>query len=155
MVRMVKAKEDSINGMAEEAGSAAFVTSLTIIVASDDKERSQQSLNNIISAYSVYTDEYANELQYPSIELDFIPFIVKPLWRLIVNYAITYIFYPPNAFGINELSSLFHFPTRIYNRSDAIQWMQYKLVAAPDTIPKLEEENGRVMTGIIAEDYKK
>lgn len=155
MVRMVKAKEDAINGMAEEAGGSSFVTSLTIIVSSDNKERTEHSLNNIISAYSVYTDEYANELKYPSLELDFIPFIVKPLWRLIVNYAITYIFYPSNAFGINELASVFHFPTRIYNRSDAIQWMQYKLVAAPDTLPKLEKENGRVMTGIIAEDYKK
>ncbi len=155
MVRMVKAKEDSINGMAEEAGSSAFITSITIIVASDDKLRSKEAMNNIISAYSVYTDEYANELKHPTVEVDFIPFIVKPLWRMIVNHAMTYIFYPSNAFGINELSSLFHFPTRIYNRSDAIQWMQYKVVAAPDTLPKLEEENGRVMTGIIAEDYKK
>jgi hypothetical protein len=33
--------------------------------------------------------------------------------------------------------------------------MQYKVLAAPDTLPKLTKENGRVMTGIIAEDYKK
>src|SRR5690606_40946192 len=64
---------------------------------------------------------------------DIVPFVVKPLWRLVVNYAMTYIFYPSNHFGVNELSSLFHLPARIYNRADSIQRLQYKLVAAPDT----------------------
>jgi hypothetical protein len=126
-----------------------------VIISSDNKQRAKLALHNIVSAYSVYSDEYGNELEHPTTELDFIPFIVRPLWRLMVNFCMTYIFYPSNQFGVNELASLFHFPTRIYNRSDAIQWMQYKVVAAPDTLPKLTKENGRVMTGIIAEDYKK
>jgi hypothetical protein len=155
MVRMVKAKEDSINAMAEEAGSPAFITGIMIIISSNDKQRTKLAMNNIISAYSVYTDEYGNELKHPTISLDFLPFIVKPLRRLTVNYCMTYIFYPSNQFGVNELASLFHLPTRIYNRSDAIQRMQYKVIAPPDTLPQLMDDNGFVMTGIIAEDYKK
>jgi len=155
MVRMVKAKEDSINGMADEAGAPAFTTGLMLIVSSDNKQRAQQSMKNIISWYSVYTDQYANELIHPTTAVDFIPFIVRPIWRLIVNYCMTYVFYPSNSFWVNELSSLFHFPTRIYNRSDAIQWMQYKVIAPPNTLPKLKDDNSRFLSGIIAEDYKK
>ena len=155
MVRMVKAKEDSINGMADEAGAPAFTTGLMIIVSSDNKQRARQSMKNIISGYSVYTDQYANELIHPTTEVDFIPFIVKPIWRLIVTYCMTYIFYPSNSFWVNELSSLFHFPTRIYNRSDAIERMQYKLIAPPNTLPKLKEDNTRLISGIVAENYKK
>ena len=154
MVRMVKAQEDSINGMADEAGSPGFTTGLMIIISSDNKQRAAQSMKNMISAYSVYTDQYANELIHPTLSIDIIPFIVRPLWRLIVNYCMTHIFYPSNQFGVNELSSLFHFPARIYNRSDAIQWMDYKMLAAPDTLPKLKDDNGRVISGIIAENYK-
>src|SRR3990167_327489 len=125
-----------------------------IVVSSDEKARAQDALKNIISSYSVYTDEYANELTYPTTSADIIPFIVKPLWKLTVRFLMTHIFYVSNIYCVNELASLFHFPTRIYNRSDAIQWMPYKLIAPPETLPELHEENGLVMTGIIAETYK-
>lgn len=154
MVRMVKAKEDTINAMAEEAGSRAFETWLMIVVSSDDETRADDALKNIISAYSVYTDEYGNELEYPTRDADLIPFIVKPLWKLSVNFLMTHLIYVSNVFCVNELASLFHFPARIYNRSDAIQWMPYKLIAPPETLPQLTQENGYIMSGIIAEKYK-
>jgi hypothetical protein len=46
------------------------------------------------------------------------------------------------------LASLYHFPDGLYNRSPAIEWMQYKVVAAPNNLPTFtdDEWNGRVIS---------
>jgi hypothetical protein len=45
----------------------------------------------------------------------------------------------------------------MYNRSPAIERMQYKVVAPPSNLPMFpdEERNGRVVSGVLAENYKK
>jgi hypothetical protein len=54
----------------------------------------------------------------------------------------------------NELTSVFHFPARVYNRSNIIDRMPYKVLPAPQTLPVFKEENGFIMSGIVAESYK-
>lgn len=154
IVRMVKAQEDTLNAMAEEAGTRAFETSIMLVISSDDALRAENGLKSVISAYSVYTDEYGNELKYPTTTADIVPWLVKPIRKIMVNNLITHIFYISNIFSINELASLFHFPAKIYNRSDAIQWLDYKVLPAPENIPSFENENGYIITGVIAEKYK-
>lgn len=45
----------------------------------------------------------------------------------------------------------------MYNRSPAIEWMQYKVVAPPSNLPMFDDSsrNGRVISGVVAENYKK
>jgi len=154
MVRMVKAQEDSINWMAEEAGAPGFNVWIMLIVSSDQPAAAKMAINKLVSAYSVYTDEYANELTHPSFELDFLPFIVRPMRRTVIKYYMTHFLYVSNKFWVNELASIFHFPTRSYNRSEIIERMQYKIIAPPDALPQMKEENGYIMWWIIAESYK-
>lgn len=54
----------------------------------------------------------------------------------------------------NALTSLFHLPDGIYNRSPIIKWLDYKMLAAPDNLPKLKEPTDYIITGVIAEQYK-
>ena len=157
MVRMVKAKEETLNDMAEEAGLPAFESWLMLISSSDNKERLTPNIEWLISAYNVYNNEYGNELIPLTNKAGLLWFIAKPLWRIAASYNLTNLFFNSNVFTTNELSSLFHFPDKTYNRSNTIEWMQYKVLPAPSNLPILpkEDETGFIMSGIVAEKYKK
>ena len=156
MVRMVKAKEEALNTIGEEAGNPIYKSGLLIISSSDVKGQAKQNLKAMESAYNVYTDEYANRLSDDNTKHDMFPWIFQPLWRIGVGYYLTGFFYKYSYFSTNELSSLYHFPDSIYNRSPIIEWMQYKVLPAPANLPQFsdDERNGKVMTGILAEKFK-
>lgn len=156
MVRMVKAKEEALNTIGEEAGNPIYKSGLLIVSSSDVKGQAKQNLKAMESAYNVYTDEYANRLSDDNTKHDMFPWIFQPIWRIGVGYYLTGFFYKYSYFSTNELSSLYHFPDSIYNRSPIIEWMQYKVLPAPANLPQFsdDERNGKVMTGILAEKFK-
>ena len=156
MVRMVKAQEDTLNDMWEEAWCPAFESGLILITSSDEHDRVNANMENLIWAFSVYTDEYGNELEHLVTKESFFWFISKPLWSLAASYWLTSLFFKSNVFTTWELTSLFHFPDYTYNRSNSIEWMQYKVVAAPSNLPTFLAENASeyVISGQLAEKYK-
>lgn len=62
MVRMLKAKEDALNAMGEEAGLPFFESGLMITTSSDDKQQMEDNIDILVSAFNIYGDEYGNEL---------------------------------------------------------------------------------------------
>ena len=157
MVRMVKAKEDSRNAMWEEAANPSFRSTITLVASSDVKERPVQILNNLESAYNVYSDEYSNALESSNLKHDFFWFFYEPLWRASLFMFLQWFFSKYSYFSTNELCSLYHFPDGLYNRAPAIEWMQYKVIAPPNNLPFFtdDEWNGRVISWVLAEKYKK
>ena len=157
MVRMVKAKEDSRNAMWEEAANPTFRSTISIIASSNVRGRPKEILDNLESAYNVYSDEYSNALWCSNVKHDIFWFIYVPLWRAAVHMYLTWFFSKYSYFSTNELSSLYHFPDWLYNRSPAIEWMQYKVIAPPSNLPMFDddERNGRVISWVLAENYKK
>ena len=157
MVRMVKAKEDSRNAMWEEAANPTFRSTISIIASSDVKWRPKDILNNLESAYNVYSDEYSNSLWCSNLKHDIFWFFFVPLWRAAVYMYLTWFFSKYSYFSTNELCSLYHFPDGLYNRSPAIEWMQYKVIAPPSNLPMFDDSewNGRIISWELAEKYKK
>ncbi len=157
MVRMVRAKEDSMNAIGEEAGNPIYRSGLIIISSSDVEGQARQNLKAMESAYNVYNDEYSNGLEDDNTKHDIFSGIFIPLWKIAVKFYLTGFFYKYSYFSTNELTSLYHFADSIYNRSPVIEWMQYKVLPAPANLPQFSDEewNGKVMTGILAEKYKK
>jgi len=157
MVRMVKAKEDTLNDMGSEAGTAAFEAWIELITSSDEPSRLSNNITALVSAFNVYTDEYGNELEQLENKAGTMNFIAKPLWTLAAKYSLTNLFYDSNVFTANELAGLFHFPDKTYNRSNVIEWMQYKVLPAPSNLPifSKESETWFIMSWIVAEKYKK
>lgn len=155
IVRMVKAEEEALNNMWEEAWKKAFVSWLTLISSADSKQQAKNNIYNLVSAYTVYSDEYNNSLDQPELVSDLFWRIVEPLWKISYTFLLPSFLFQDNVFTVNELASLYHFPDRMYNRSPAIVWMNYKTLSAPDKLPELKDENKDFMiTGIIAEWYK-
>ena len=128
MVRMVKAEEESLNTMAEEAATHAFQAGILLMSSSDDKDSARSNLHNIISTFSIFKDQYANSLDQPEWMADLLGWIMKPLWHFAAIFHLPSFFYTKNVFSINELTSLFHLPDGTYNRSPIISWMQYKVL---------------------------
>ena len=157
MVRMVKAKEDSMNAMWEEAANATFRSTISLVASSDVSGRPKEILNNLESAYNVYSDEYTNSLECSNIKHDIFWLFFMPLRKLSIYMFLQWFFSKYSYFSTNELTSLYHFPDGLYNRSPAIEWMQYKVIAPPSNLPTFKDDgwNGRVISWVLAENYKK
>ena len=156
MVRMVRAKEDSMNAIGEEAGNPTYRAGIIVISSSDVKGQARQNLKAMESAYNVYNDEYSNGLEDNNTKHDIFSGIFLYLWKIAVNFYLTGFFYKYSFFSTNELTSLFHFADSIYNRSPIIEWMQYKVLPSPANLPQFKDDewNGKIMSGILAEKYK-
>lgn len=152
-VRMLKSQEDSINTMGEEAASQAFMTWFMLLAWSDQEDKVEHYLLNTFAALSVYTDEYNNEFEKNDMKTDIFGRFFKRLWKFAAQFSLPSFFFDFNVFSIHALSSLFHLPDSLYNRSPAISWMDYKMLAAPDDVPLLKEETGFIVSGIIADTY--
>ena len=151
---MVKAKEDYLNAMGEEAALPFFESGLMIITSSDDKTRLESNVDMLMSAYNIYGDEYGNELKDLNSRHDMFGFIFKPLRKLAADLKLTHFGFKKNVFGVNELASLFHLPDNAYNRAPIISWMQFKILPGPENLPMLKDANGYIMGGRLAESYK-
>ena len=157
MVRMVRAKEDSRNAMWEEAANPTFRSTISLVASSNVKWKPREILNNLESAYNVYSDDYSNSLECSNFKHDVLWLLFIPLWRASIFMYLQWFFSKYSYFSTNEIASLYHFPDGLYNRSPAIEWMQYKVVAAPNNLPTFNDDewNGRVIWWVLAENYKK
>ncbi len=153
LIRMVKAEEDALNTMWEEAGKPAFKSWMMLITSSNDSSRLSSNIQTLVSALTIYKDEYNNGLDQPEIMHDIFGFIFKPLWRFAVYFHLINFFYRKNIFTVNELAWFFHLPDWLFNRSPIIKWMDYKALAAPDNLPKMEKPSDFFITWKIAEEY--
>jgi len=154
-VRMVKAKEDYLNSMWEEASLPFSQTGILIATSSDNRANLDANTDIIVSAFNVYGDEYGNELIPTNEKHDLFGFFYKPMRKFAIKHKLDHFFFKKSMFGVNELSSIFHFPDNSYNRSPIISWMQYKVLPAPDNLPVLSTPNGLVMGWVLAESYHK
>jgi len=152
--RMTKAEEEAINTMADEAWKPAFTSSMFMISSSNEKSHNSTNIQSLVSSYTIYKDEYNNGLDQPEVQADIFWWFFKPLWKVSAIFSLVGFFTKQNIFTINELASLFHFPMAIFNKASAIVWAEYKMTEPPKTLPVPKEENGRLMTWIIAEKYK-
>lgn len=153
MVRMTKAEEEALNIMGEEAGKHAFSTWIFLISWSDEKERPESNLDNMVSVFTIYRDEFNNELDNNEFITDALGGLFKPLWRFAAKFQLPRFFSRENVTTPNALTSLFHYPDGIYNRSPIIKWLDYKMLASPDNLAELKEPTDYIITGSIAQDY--
>ena len=154
MVRMTRAEEDALNIMGEEAGKHAFETGIILISSSDDKARASQNIDNMVSVFTIYRDEFNNELDNNEFLSDAVGIIFKPLRRFAARFSLCHFFFQKNIMTPNALTSLFHIADGIYNRSPIIKWLDYKMLSAPDNLPHLKEPSDFVITGRLAEEFK-
>lgn len=152
-VRMTKAKEEALNIMWEEAWRHAFESNLYFISSSNDPLQPKQNIRNMIAIYNIYKDEVNNELDVKEWKTDIFGWFLKPIRSVLANIQSIWLFFKQNIFTENQLTSLFHLPDGVFNKSPSIKWMDYKVLGAPDNIYRPKEENWYIVTWVIKEDY--
>ena len=115
----------------EKWDKTGFETIIRIITTWNNKRMNETELINIVSAFSQFA--------YPDFN-GFSSTLHHNKKTLIQNYIYRYFRKPfyLNKMILNteELASLFHFPHIRYNTTSEIKWQNFKIVKAPNDIPK-------------------
>jgi hypothetical protein len=100
----------------------------------------------MISVFTIYRDEFNNELDNNEFLTDAMGWFFKPLWKFAARFQLTNFFYRKNIMTPNALTSLFHYPDGLYNRSPVIKWLDYKMLSPPDNLPEMKEPTDYIIT---------
>lgn len=150
-----QAEQESHKAVGESAGQPAFLTSIRLLVASEDSQGTKNALESIVGAMSMYTDEYNNKLDNPQFE-DLLAFIFTPIRYFAYRFRMIGFLQSKSVFSVDELSTMYHFPDINYNKSPIIKWLDYKMLAPPHNLKMLKkplvlsdyqrDEKGNVLT---------
>lgn len=138
-VRMLQAKEDVAKRIGEKAGQSGFDTVIRLLASAKTEQRAEEISNNMIIGLNLFKDPLSNFFQTRRlIILD----SLNDKWFL-NNFKYRYLDSRYAGFGEKksllseeELASLFHLPSSIYNRNPLIKWQDYKILPAPLNLPE-------------------
>lgn len=115
----------------EKWDKTGFETIIRVIATWNDKHMVETELKNITSAFTQFS--------YPDFN-KFSNTIYHNKKSLIKNYIFRYfkkpIYLKKMILNTEELASIFHFPHIKYNNTPEIKWQNFKIVKAPNNIPK-------------------
>ena len=142
--------------MWESAWQPSFKTSIRILVSSKSPKSAEEWAHSIVAASSIFTDEYNNALDNPQFYEDFLYFIFTPIRYFAFRFKLIGFFQNISVFSSDELSTLYHFPDIVYNKSPIINWLEYKKLSPPHNLkfprdPCILEEKIKIWTKEIVE----
>ncbi len=153
-----QAETESQKVMWETAAQPMFKSSIRIIVSSKNKQNSEDWVHAIVAAASMYTDEYNNALDNPQILEDALPWFFTPMRHFWFKHKLVWFFQNVSWFSADEVSTLYHMPDIVYNKSPIINWLEYKKLPLPHNVkfPKdptilkekveiWKDENGKII----------
>jgi len=129
-----QAETESQKLMWEAAAQPAFECSIRVLVASKEKMKTKDWIHAIVSAASIFTDEYNNALDNPQIIEDSMPKLVTALRYFAFKHKLVWFFQNVSSFSTDEITTIFHMPDINYNRSPIIKWLEYKKLAPPHNL---------------------
>lgn len=134
-VRMLQPKEEAIKRMGTKAGQEPFDTTVRLMVSAKGHTRVEQILNDMVVAFTVFRDTYANWFENRRI----IPWDWINGWFMYHGFQRRlgrFYFGKTTTLVPDELATLYHLPDSKYNRSNVIEWLKYKKLAPPKNLAK-------------------
>ena len=108
-----------------------FETIIRIVVSANNKQIVESEIKNITSSFTQFNYPDFNKVSSS---------LYHDNKKLIKNYIYRYFRKPfylkKMILNTEELASIFHFPHIKYNKSPDIKWQNFKIVKAPNNIPK-------------------
>ena len=124
--------QDMTKAMEEKAEKVGFHAILRCVSSSPNARMAETNLKNIVTAFAQYGTPTLNNFtvtKYTSSRAVIRNFVwrsfrhpLKPHKKLMLS--------------TEELASMFHFPHIKYNNVPSVKWQNYKIVQAPNNIPK-------------------
>lgn len=115
----------------EKAEKTWYEVVIRVITTWNDKHMIKTELKNIISAFYQFSFPEFNKIKYTQRHNE--SALVK---NFIFRYFKRPFYITKDILNTEELSSLFHFPHIKYNKTPEIKWQNFKIVKAPQNIPK-------------------
>jgi len=126
-----QAEQEAQKMIWENAWQQNFKASIRILVSSKNSKTAREWLHNLVSTMSIFTDEYNNKLDNPQVIEDLFWFIITPIRYFAYRYRLLWFFQDVSQYAVDELSTLYHFPDIVYNRTPIIDWLEYKKLPPP------------------------
>jgi len=124
--------QEMTKAMEEKAEKFGFHAIVRCVASSPDARIAKTNLTNIITAFAQYGTPTLNNFtvtKYTSAKR-----IVKNVvWR---SFKHPWVRHKKLLLCTEELASMFHFPHIKYNNIPSVKWQNYKIVQAPNNIPK-------------------
>ena len=135
--------------MWESAGQTSFRTSIRVLCSSKTWKKAEEWVHAIIWAATVFTDEYNNALDNPQFMEDAFPWLFVPIRYFAFKHKLLGFFQNTSIFSVDELATMYHFPDINYNKTNIINWLEYKKLAPPHNLktphePIILEEKTKV-----------
>lgn len=134
-----QAETEAQKVMGEAAAQPSFRTSIRVLVSSKTPRNAEHGVHAIVAAASMFTDEYNNSLDNPQIWEDSMPKIFTPLRFFAFRYKLVGFFQNVSIFSADEVSTMYHLPDVAYNRSNIINWLDYKKLPVPHNLKTPKE----------------
>lgn len=137
-VRMLQSKEEIAKRMGEKTTQSGFDTVIRLLATAKTEVRAEEISNSMIIGLSLFKDASSNWFQTRRIWP--IEFINDRLF----NFNFKNRLMDTKIFGIgekqsilaeDEVSSIFHLPSSMYNYAPVIRWIDYKVLPAPVNTP--------------------
>lgn len=134
-----QATDENFKHAGEKLVQPGFHVMIRVVTAAPTDDASQSAADALTTAFGMYKNEFLNWLENRRIlPLDFINdrwmtfnfrhrLPVQGVWPLTESECLLV---------PEELASIFHFPTSRYNYTPIIEWLKYKVLPPPTTLPK-------------------
>ncbi|MBD3330129.1 type IV secretion system DNA-binding domain-containing protein [Candidatus Peregrinibacteria bacterium] len=138
-VRMLQSKEEVAKRIGEKASQAGFKTVIRLLATAKTENKAEEISNNMIIGLNVFKDAASNWFQTRRI------FFIDKLNDKLFLFNFKHRFLNSRILGIGEktsllseeeLASIFHLPSSVYNKSPIIRWLDYKVLPAPLDLPE-------------------
>jgi len=137
-VRMLQSKEDVAKRLGEKAAQSGFDVVIRLLATAKSEKRAEEINNNMVVGLNLFKDTSSNWFQTRRL---FIIDSINDKWFMF-NFRNRLM--DTSLFGIGEkksllveeeLASIYHFPSSLYNKSPNIRWLDYKVLPAPNNTP--------------------
>lgn len=118
-------QEELLKGLAEKSAKTGFETIIRIVATGATVVEAETNLTTLISSFSQYHSPSFNSFKYKRIKGNI---IAKDYLLRMFNNA------PKMILNVEELSSIFHLPTRLLD-TPGVKWQHAKSLPAPANLP--------------------
>lgn len=134
-VRMLASDEEDAKKVGEKANQNGFNAYVRVVAASKEgNARVEDLLNNMVVAFNIFSTNGGNMFQNKRIMgMDMIN---TPLLLMAYDQRAPGLFMKPGILTPEELATIYHFPSSVYNKIPILHWKSYKVLAPPVDLPK-------------------
>jgi len=122
-------QQEQMKAIDEKSRKPGFKTLIRVVATSTNEMQATSQLQTILSGFGQFEDQILN-----GFSLNFKEKFSKNSVNGYVNCFLNPT-YKPYILNTEELTSIFHFPNAIYNKTPSIDWQNFKLAPAPPDLP--------------------